>query len=110
MKYLEILLTIIQTLWQLILTLALGLTTFFLIGYVQIWFDERVAMFEQWLGVRQNLQGGIFELLDFVGYTPSMPNCWELLTQSIWIGVGCTLICLPVISYFMRQKQLKIYR
>ena len=111
-KYLKILLSILRTLWQISFTLALGLTTFFLIGYVQIWFDEQVAMFEKWHGIEQ-LQGGIFDALYLV---PSsyyvMPNCWELLTQSIWIGVGCALVCLPIISfmYSIRQKQLKIYR
>ncbi len=110
MKYLKMLLTTIQTLWQFISTLTLGLTTFFLIGYVQIWFDERVAMFEKWLGITPlRSQGGIFELLDFTGYTPSMPNFWELLSQSIWIGIGCTLVLLPVI-YFIHQKQLKTCR
>ena len=75
MKYLKILLTTIQILWQISFTLALGLTSFFLMGYVQVWFDERVAMFEKWLGITPlRSQGGIFELLDFIGYTPSTPN------------------------------------
>ena len=111
-KHFVTLITIIKTLWQIILTLALGLTAFFLMGYVQIWFDKRAVMFDQWLSIKRlEPQGSFFEFLGFYGHTYSMPNCWELLNQAIWLGIGCALVCLPVISLIrsIRQKQLKMY-